>query len=262
MTEPKRQNTVAVLEKALEVISFLETTKDGIGLTEIAQQTNINKTTVYRILQTLMLDNIVVYGELKGTYKLGYRLLELGEIVQNNIDIRTIALPHLKQLTKDTDHTTYLSILHNDASLCVERIDGLNVQVLLLNVGDVWPLYVGGVARAMLSFLDDEKIEKIIQEENQQEVTLHSDIIHNDYWEMIHQTREKGYSTSFEDVVKGVSSIGAPIFNHRGEVVAAVSLSTTSILLPPSKEEEIAFQVVDTANKISKHLGWNGNRPY
>lgn len=262
MSEPKKRNTVAVIEKALTVISFLEDTKDGIGLTEIATQTNINKTTVYRILQTLMLDNIVEYGEVEGTYRLGFRLLELGEIVQSNIDLRTTALPYLKQLTAQTDHTTYLCILHHDASLCVERIDGLHVQVLLLKVGDVWPLYVGGAARAMLAFLDDKKIDQIIAEENNNPITLHSEIEHEDYWELINITREKGYSSSFEDVIRGVSSIGAPIFNHNGEVVAAVSLSTTSTLLPPSHEEEIASQVVETANKISQQLGWNGMKKF
>lgn len=262
MSEPKKRNTVAVIEKALTVISFLEKTKDGIGLTEIAKQTNINKTTVYRILQTLMLDNIVEYGEVEGTYRLGFRLLELGEIVQNNIDLRTIALPYLKELTNATDHTTYLCILHHDASLCIERIDGLHVQVLLLNVGDVWPLHVGGAARAMLAFLDDQKIDKVIAEMNNNQISLHSEIEHEDYWELIIETREKGYSSSFEDVIKGVSSIGAPIFNHKGEVVAAVSLSTTSTLLPMSLEDEIGSQVVETANKISSHLGWNGKRKF
>src|SRR5699024_1958938 len=101
MSEPKKRNTVAVIEKALTVISFLENTKDGIGLTEIAKQTNMNKTTVYRILQTLMLDNIVEYGEVEGTYRLGFRLLELGEIVQNNIDLRTT-------LFRSEEHTSEL----------------------------------------------------------------------------------------------------------------------------------------------------------
>ncbi|MEI3614070.1 IclR family transcriptional regulator domain-containing protein [Pseudogracilibacillus sp. SO30301A] len=71
--------------------------------------------------------------------------------------------------------------------------------------------------------------------------------------------RQKGYSVSYEDVVNGVSSIGAPIFDHSGNIIASISLSSTSQKIPPSKENEIAQLVVDAANKISAELGWMGN---
>lgn len=260
MNQKKNPNTVAVIEKALTIISFLERTKEGVGLTEIARQTNINKTTCYRILQTLMLDNIVEYGSVEGTYRLGFRLLELGNIVKRRIDVREIALPYLKELTNNTDDTTYLCILNNDASLCVERIEGIYVQVLLLNIGDVWPLYVGAAPRAMLAFLDDKKIDEILATPDEKNITVHSEIKHNDYWSLIKDIRKKGYSVSYEDVIKGVSSIGAPIFDHKGRITASVSISTTSQKLPPSKETKIAEQVLHTANQISKSLGWQGDK--
>lgn len=258
MNQKKNPNTVAVLEKSLTIISFLEKTKEGIGLTEIAKQTNINKTTCYRILQTLMLDNIVEYGDIDGTYRLGFRLLELGNIVKRRIDVRKIALPYLKELTNKTDDTTYLCILNNNKSLCVERIEGIYVQVLLLNVGDVWPLYVGAAPRAMLAFLDDKEIDEILASPEEEEITIHSEIKHEDYWILIKEIRKKGYSVSYEDVIKGVSSIGAPVFDHKGRIIASVSISSTSQKVPPSKETEIAEQVVHTANQISKSLGWAG----
>ncbi len=255
----KNPNTVAVLEKSFTIIAFLENTEEGIGLTEIAKQTNINKTTCYRILQTLMLDNMVEYGELDGTYRLGLRLLELGNIVKRRIDIRKIAMPFLKELTDKTEDTSYLCILNNNKSLCVERVRGLYVQVLLLNVGDVWPLYVGAAPRAMLAFLSDEKIEKVLSAPGKETITKHPRVEHTDYWELIKDIRQKGYSVSYEDVVNGVSSIGAPIFDHSGSITASISLSSTSHKIPPSKENEIAQLVVDAANKISAELGWSGS---
>lgn len=255
-SEKKRNpKTVAVLEKAITIITFLEETKDGVGLTEIAKRTNINKTTCYRILQTLMLDNIVEYGEITGTYRLGFRLLELGNSVQRRINVRKIALPYLRELTDQTDDTSYLCILDKNKSLCVERVEGIYVQVLLLNIGDVWPLHVGAAPRAMLAYLEDEMIEKIIASP-QEDITVHSEVEHDDYWSLIKDVRKKGYSVSYEDVITGVSSIGAPIFDHLGRIIASISLSSTSQKIPPSKESEIAQLVVNAANQISKSLGW------
>lgn len=257
MSEAKKPNTVAVLEKAIKIITFLEDTKEGVGLTEIAKQTAINKTTCYRILQTFMLDNMVEYGDMEGTYRLGFRFLELGNHVLNRIDVRGIALPYLKELTATINNTAYLCILNKGKSLCVERIEGQHVQILLLNVGDVWPLYTGAAPRAMLSYLDDEEITEIITTRDE-ELMGHSKITYSDadYWKLVEETREKGYSVSYNDVIEGVSSIGAPVFDHHGKVIASVSISSTSQRVASSKEHEIAELVMNTADNISKALGW------
>src|SRR5690625_1590205 len=93
------KKAVGVLDRALIIISTLEETQEGLGLTEIANRANINKTTCYRILQTLLNNSIVETGVNPGTYRLGIRLLELGSIVQKRINLRQIALPALTQLT-------------------------------------------------------------------------------------------------------------------------------------------------------------------
>lgn len=254
----KKVSQVAVLDKAFTIIFFLKKTKEGIGLTEIARQTGINKTTCYRILQTLMTNKIVEYGTSSGTYRLGLNLLELGNAVQRRISIREIALPYLKELTNKTTATTYLCLLRNDKSLCVERIEGPHAQILLLNVGEEWPLYTGGAARAMLAYLDDHKINHILSTAENDSIAEHALYTHNDYWPLVERIRTKGYNVSYDDVLNGVSSIGAPIFNQHGEVTAAISLSNTSRMIQPKKEEELATLITDTANTISASLGWDG----
>ncbi|MBO1003252.1 IclR family transcriptional regulator [Pseudogracilibacillus auburnensis] len=252
-TQNKKVNTVAVLDKAITIITFLESAKGGIGLTEIAKQTKINKATCYRILQTLMVDRIVEYGDIAGTYQLGLRLLELGNIVKRRLDIRKIALPFLKELTGETKDTSYLCLLNNFQSLCVERVEGTYARVLLLNVGDIWPLYVGAAARAMLAYIDDDEINKIIHPPQDNHI-IQSNNKDINYWDLIHEVRKNGYSVSYEDVVAGVSSIGAPIFDSSGKVVASISLSSTSKKLLDNKEE-VAQLIMHTANQISKSLG-------
>lgn len=249
------KNKVKVIERTIKIINLLENTSKGIGLTEISKRTNINKTTCYRILQTLMSDNIVEYGETNGSYRLGLRLLELGNSVLKRMDVREIALPYLNELTAITKQTSYLCVLHQDKALCVERVEGSHLQILMLKVGDIWPLYVGAAPRAMLAYLDDVKIEEIISNATDEHTKL-SEKKHNNYWQLIYDIREKGYSVSYEDVIPNVSSIGAPIFDHRGKVIAAISVSSTAPGSLYEKEKKISSLVVGAANKISKQLGW------
>lgn len=250
----KMKEKVGVLDKALTVITVLEKTKDGIGLTEIAQLAGINKTSCYRILNTLMDDGMVEGGERTGTYRLGIRFLELGGIVQRRINLRQVALPALTHLTEKTGDTSFLCILNNLNSVCIERIEGRDVQVLTLNVGDTWPLYIGAAPRAILANLDDELISQILSGPLQTNAMKITDPAV--YWEMVREIREKGYSVSFEDVTLGVSSIGAPVYNHKGQVIGSISLSSTIQRLPAEREAEIAQLVVEAAKDISKSLGW------
>lgn len=255
----KKTNTVsrvAVLDKTFKIIFFLEESKTAVGLTEISRKTEINKATCYRILQTLTTYNIIETGEQPGTYQLGIGLLKLGETVQRRINVREIALPYLKELTNNTDITSYLCILHHDKSLCVERIEGSHAKILLLNVGDEWPLHIGGAPRAMLAYLEEEKIEDILSNIEDTEHTEHASNVPSDYQSILQSVRETGYNTSYDDVLSGISSIGAPIFNQIGDVVAAVSLSNISSLIHPDTENVLAEQLLKTTNKISRALGY------
>src|SRR5699024_2849867 len=120
--------------------------------------TSINKTTCYRILQTLLLDNMVEVGKKNGTYRLGMRLLELGSAVQRRINIRQIALPVLTKLTNLTGETSFLCLDTEKGAVCLERIEGKNVQVLAMKVGDSWPFYQGAAPRAILAYKSDQYI--------------------------------------------------------------------------------------------------------
>ncbi len=250
----KKKEVVGVLEKALSVIAILEDTKEGYGLTEIAQRAGINKTTCYRILNTFQLDDMVEVGEKAGTYRLGTRFLELGGIVQRRINIRQIALPILTHLTEQTGDTTFLCILNKQKAVCIERIEGGDVQVLALNVGDSWPLYSGAAPRAILASLSDEQVMEVLSGLHKDKTSNQTDASY--YLEKIKEIRIKGYSVSYEDVTLGVSSIGAPVFDHTGNVVGAISLSSTIYRFPPEREEEFAQLVLNAAKEISQSLGW------
>lgn len=248
-------NHIKVLIRALSVLRTLQETKDGLGLTEISKRSQVNKTTCYRILYTLLKDNIVEEGTRPGTYRLGVRLLELGSIVQRRMDLRQRALPVLTRLAEQTEETVFLCVLSNDKAVCVERLEGKHVQVLALNIGDAWPLYLGAASRALLSGLPDERIAEILSKPIAPK-TPKTPTDPKVLWEMIHDIRKKGYSVSYEDVTIGVASIGAPIYNHTGSVVGAISVSSIIQRISPEEEETFAELVLSASREISELMGY------
>lgn len=255
MATQEETKTVGVLQKAITIIEALEDVQEGIGLKEIAEKTSINKTTCYRILQTLLLDNMVESGEKNGTYRLGMRMLELGAAVQRRINLRQIALPVLTRLTNTTGETSFLCLNTEDRAVCLERIEGKNVQVLAMRVGDSWPLYQGAAPRAILAYKNDHYINELLYNAVFEEKTSNTPMNVEAYWNFITEARERGYTTSREDVTLGVASIGAPIFDYDGKVIAAISISSTVHRIYP-KEESVAQELKAAALEISQLMGW------
>lgn len=255
MASHEETKTVGVLQKAITIIKALEDTQKGIGIREIAEKTSINRTTCHRILQTLLLDNMVEMGEKNGMYRLGMRMLELGSAVQRRINLRQLALPILTKLTNSTGETSFLCLNTEDRAVCLERIEGKNVQVLAMRVGDSWPLYQGAAPRAILTHKSDQYIRDLLTNVDFERKTANTPPDASTYWKLIMEAREKGYTTSREDVTLGVASIGAPIFDHEGKVIAAVSISSTVHRIYP-KEKNLAYELKETATNISGLMGW------
>lgn len=255
MATQEETKTVGVLQKAITIIEALEDVQEGIGLKEIAEKTSINKTTCYRILQTLLLDHMVEMGNKSGTYRLGMRMLELGASVQRRINLRQIALPVLTKLTNLTGETSFLCLNTEDRAVCLERIEGKNVQVLAMRVGDSWPLYQGAAPRAILAYKSDQYISDLLNNAEFEEKTSNTPLDAESYWAFITEAREQGYTTSREDVTLGVASIGAPIFDYDGKVIAAISISSTVHRIYP-KEKNVAQELREAAIEISQLMGW------
>ncbi len=246
-----------VLVKTITILNTLQKSKEDLGLTEISKETKINKTTCHRILYTLMNDHIVEKGERQGTYRLGTRLLELGSTVQNKMDLRQRALPELTRLANETEETAFLCIKNsNNQGMCIERIEGKHVQVLAFKVGDTWPLYLGAASRTILASLSEEEISEILAGPIIPK-TPKTPTDPQLYLNMVEDIRKKGYSVCSDDVTLGVTSIGAPIHDHTGKVIGAISLST--VMMRPNKErqQELIQLVTQAAKTISQSMGYH-----
>src|SRR5699024_5952201 len=201
-----KPDQVKVLAKAISILEVLQNSKEGLGLTFISDQAQVNKATTYRILSTFINYNIVEQGHKQGTYRLGIRLLELGNSVQRRIDLRQRSLPELTRLSQQTEDTVFLCTMNNNKAVCIERLEGRHVNILSVNIGDVWPIYLGAASLAILANLPDYKVAEVLSEPIIPK-TPKSPTNPNVIIQMIEEIREKGYSICYEGVTNGVVRI-------------------------------------------------------
>jgi DNA-binding IclR family transcriptional regulator len=213
---------------------------------------------VYRLLQSLTATGWVDRGPKRGTYRLGLGLMTIGGLIDDQLDIREACLPSLRSLVATIGVTSFLCVRRGARAVCLERLEGFAVQSLAMQLGGSLPLYAGAAPRALLAFLPRSEQDAVLADTTERLrddppqpalATLKADLT---------QIKGLGYSVSDGDVTPGIAALGAPVFNHRGEVEGALSISGLRIqVLGPSILEDNVARLLQAAADASAALGWD-----
>jgi DNA-binding IclR family transcriptional regulator len=249
-SEPRSQT----VERAIGVLDVFSADHVEIGLSELARELELNKATTHRLAQTLLNADLLEQDPATRQYRLGLRLLSLAALVQAGLDVRTRARSALDRLREELGETVYLLVLRDLRAVCVERIEGVHfLRDLSTQVGTSLPLNAGAGSKAMLAFLPEDVREQVLAGPLEQR-TAATITEPGELRERLAAVREDGWALSAEDVASGAGGIAAPIFDHTGAVVAAVSVGGVVGRLFERRDETAAV-VVDAARDISARLG-------
>lgn len=233
-------------------------TGDPQSPTELAAALGTPRPTIYRLLDSLCALGFVEERE-DGTFQLGMRLFRLGNVVAERFaDVRAAARPAMDELYEQTRQTIFLTVRRGWEAVCIERLDGELVGVMILPVGGSVPLHGGANARALLAnepYLWDDYLDAgPLRGFTDATVTSRKGLI-----AQLHKIRRDGYAISDEDVIPYVASIGAPLFDHAGEVRASISLSGPRPAILGENRDESITRVVAAAQSASRALGFDGD---
>jgi|1185.fasta_scaffold55402_2 DNA-binding IclR family transcriptional regulator len=245
-----------LISKAGAVLDILEQHKEA-SAADLAAALGEPLSSVYRLLQSLTATGWVDRGSRRGAYRLGLSLMTIGGLVEDHLDIRDASLPSLRELVDATKATSFLCVRRGARAVCLERIEGYAVQSLAMLLGGSLPLYAGAAPRALLAFLPVAEQSAILKDTSQQLLDDPPRPDDKDIIADIARIRAAGYSVSDGDVTPGIASLGAPVFNHRGEVQGALSLSGLrgQVLNPAGVDDTIELLRL-AAGKASAALGW------
>jgi len=248
---------VRSVERALRIMLAFSPEEPELSLSEVSRRLKLSVSTTHRLLRTLQAYGFVGHQEDRSEYRLGLTLFKLGSIVQHSMTLHRQADSALRRLSRRTQETAYLCNVDNDQALCLDRVDGEHqVRVLALDVGGRLPLNCGGAPRALLASLSDEEIHRLIRQNRFVRLRPKSLVRPAEIWEDVKRTRKQGYVFCAEDVIESVGAIGAPIRDHSGQVVGALSIAG---ILPHFEGELRAAKiqaVVEEARVVSEGLGW------
>ncbi|WP_144755853.1 IclR family transcriptional regulator [Curtobacterium pusillum] len=258
---------IEILSKAGAIIDALAGTQ-ALTVSALAEAVDEPTSSTYRLLQSLLAMGWVDAAPTRGTYRLGLACMQIGGVLEDSLDVRGVALPRMRELRSTAGVAALLCYRRGVRAVCVERLEGHDVRSVAMQVGDALPLHVGGAPRALLAFLAAGEQHAVVDELLAGGGGVGGDGVGRaaDPYPVpsaaeldteLRATRERGYARSDQDVTIGIAAFGSPVFNHRGELVAAVSISGLRERLV-EREAEMSALVVSTAAAISADLGFDG----
>jgi DNA-binding IclR family transcriptional regulator len=185
-------------------------------------------------------------------------LLKLGHLVHARIELRNVARPFLLQLAEATETTVNLAVLNQSELeiLFVEQIDSPNEVQVKVRTGARAAPHCTAVGKVIAAFMEPRFTELLLQKEGMVKRTKNTITDPEKLRRELADVRARGYATDREEAVEGACCVGAPVRDHRGEVVAAVSVSMMARRMRNWPEARLVSMVTATGAKISAALGY------
>ncbi|MFF0306436.1 IclR family transcriptional regulator [Streptosporangium sp. NPDC004379] len=239
------------IDKALAV---LEAIAEHHRVTDIAAVTGVSKSTVHRILQSLV-EWGFARSDGSGGYEPGPRILTLAGRVMNRFDPARQASGALRALHERTGYTTHFAVRNGDEAVYVDKLEGRRPYQMPSRIGMSLFLHCTAIGKAVLAQLPEEEVREICARAGLPGRTPHTLVTADDLLAHLAVVRARGYALDDEENLPGVLCVGAPVFDHTGRVLGGISISALAMDLGREEVERLAPEVMSAAREVSQALG-------
>lgn len=254
-------NAVAALVHGLAIIRLLTLRRGGLSLSEIADQIKVGKTTTFRLLATLVLVGHVHQDPITKLYHADYSILEPAGFLLRGIQARARAGAYLFDLAGRTGMTAVLAVLRGDVVVNVDRVIAPAARSHQSEIGFQTPAHASSNGKVILAHLAPADLDAYLARGPFTRFTERTITDPDQLRRHLGEARKQGYAYTDGEWIPAVRSVGAPIRNYKGDVIAAVGISSHDLLPEGFKSEMTDIlkhvpAVLDTADSISYSLGY------
>jgi IclR family acetate operon transcriptional repressor len=251
---PDKQYSAPAVDAALSILETLGSAHE-MGLTELARKLGLGKSSVHRLLASLVTRGYVEKSPQSDRYRLTYRLFAVGSRAAARLGLRDIAHPVMERLAAQTGEAVNLAVLDGRRVVSVHRVESRHLLRIHLEIGGGIPAHATALGKVLLAALAPDELTRRLQGQRLERLTPNTISDRSALRTALARVREAGFATDDEECSLGLRCVAAPILDHRGLAAAAVSISGPSLRLPLPRLSDMAGPVREAAREISHRLG-------
>ena len=250
-----RNSTTQAVRKAFRLLQcFGASDVTSLGVTELSALTGWTQSTVSRLLSALQESGFVQQDVATGRYRLGLQLITLAGAALTSRALYSIGHPHLERLAAASGETANLCILDGDRVLCIDEVEGIHPIKLSGWIGMRLPLHATAAGKVLLAALPQERRAALLAP-GLTGLTPHTLTDQERLVDELERALAQGYALNMEEMSEGLTALAAPVRNHTGQVVAALTVAGPSFRLRDEHLDACIIMVKDAAAAISRALG-------
>jgi len=247
----------STLSHAIQLLDCFTKEEPYLGVREAARMTGISSSTTGRLMADLRELGLLVQDHDSRQYALAGRVLAWAEVYSATLDVRKVALPFIYDLQRFTGETISLYILEGAERVCVERLESEQNVRVVARVGRYLPIHAGSAGKLFLAYLSEEDREAFLKHGRRERFTPMTITDADKLRQQVEIILQQGYAISHGEWTIDASGVAAPIFNQRGQMVAALTVSGPTQRFYPEKLERFTTSCSRTALQISRLLGYS-----
>jgi IclR family KDG regulon transcriptional repressor len=247
---------IQMIDRTVAILDSFTLDQPVQGVRDVARKTGLSSSTVGRIMAYLKELGILNQDPETLSYMIGSKMLAWAGIYTVTSDVRTLALPVMVRLQDKTRETISLYVLEGNERVCIERLESPETVRIVQRVGRRIPLYAGSAGKVFLAFLSQARREEILKKVKLVPMTEKTITDMDELVAGLKKIQEQGYATSKGEWVLEASGVAAPIFDQRGQIAAALTISGPAQRFTNEKIRELAQLVKTGAAEISAEMGY------
>lgn len=254
MTLNDTTGSAKALVKGIAIINLLAAHKGGMRLTDLVTYVDLPRGTVVRLL-SVMIDEHVVRHSADGRYYLGAQCAVWGADFLSDLELREVASDVMAQLADVGSETCHLGVRDGKSVLYIDKVESPHSLRMYSRIGGKNPLHCTGLGKALLAYVPGDELEAYLAEPLERR-TANTIVSPEVLRAELQRIRDRGYAVDDVENEVGVRCVGAPIFDHNGDLVGSISLAGPTMRMTWERIEQLIEPVTKAAQEISERLGY------
>ncbi len=248
----KGKSGVPALSRALQVLEALSEDPYEMTQSELSEKLNIPPASLWRIVKVLTENNYTLFDKKRHTYRLGFKLMYMGNIVFSGGHFRSHARGYLKKLAEVSGETAELDVRIRDQLVLVDQVSGPDAIYLYSHPGSVMPYFhATAPGKVYLAHIERQRVREIMKKLGFPKLTRHTIQDLDQLEKEIEKVRIDGYAVDIEEMREGVSRIAAPVYDKSGMIKACIAIVCPSFRL---KEQNRSYEYGQMVKQIATEL--------